>query len=433
MAPAGDGGGEAALEAASPDAGTNTPPEGGTTDAAPTGRTYRMATTGEQLLVSGSAIGLQLTAADIAKDADVSAIHQEVYGIPWDAFTASTQPPPEWVSVMNGLAANAQAARAPVFLSVTMLDGTRQNLSPATVIDNGAVKTQNVTGTQCYDFRSAPDAAARRAAYLAYVDYMVGVFAPAFLDIAIEVNLFFEKCPAAAPGLVDVINAVYDAQKAKHPNMLVFPSIQIEHLYGYSTDSCPVGTPQSNCFATAYATISPIKRDRFAMSSYPYLNGMASAPNLPSDWFTRGPSRGGERGLISETGWLSTPIVAQQSSGTCTQVLSFGESDEAAYVSRVLADADKDSLDLVTWWSDRDLLVDQVMTNCPCTFDTTWCAVVSAFRGPPSTGSTDTQFFGEILLKAFGTMGLRDYTGTAKTSVITPWSEALARPFHGNP
>jgi hypothetical protein len=100
-------------------------------------------------------------------------------------------------------------------------------------------------------------------------------------------------------------------------------------------------------------------------------------------------------------------------------------------VQRVLADADSANLDLVTWWSDRDLLVNQVMTDCPCTFDPTWCYVVSSIRGPASTGTFDTQFFNEILMKAFGTMGLRDCMGVPKASVMAPWRDPLARPYKG--
>jgi hypothetical protein len=59
-------------------------------------------------------------------------------------------------------------------------------------------------------------------------------------------------------------------------------------------------------------------------------------------------------------------------------------------------------MDLVTWWSNRDLVVTELMAECPCDFDPTWCTIVDIFRGPASAGP-DVQFFGELALKAFGT------------------------------
>lgn len=392
-------------------------------------RHFLVASVGEKLLVSGSDLGLQLVDAHVAADADVVGMHHEIYGVPWDAFEADSAPPAEWTAVMQKLSTAAKATGKSVFLSISMLNGNRETLAAKTRIENGQIKTDDAWAPHCYDFRTAADGASKQAAYLRYVDAMVDFFQPAFLNIAIEVNLFFEKCPAATGGAIDVIDAAYDAVKAKHPEILVFPSFQIEHLYGFSKDSCADPSQRDTCFDSAYSVIQNIKRDRFAMSSYPYLNGITRAADLPADWFTRGASRGGERALIAETGWLSTPLVAKTGAGVCQTVFSFTRTDAAGYVDRVLRDAESADLDLVTWWSDEDLVTTEFMTDCPCAFDATWCTVLDIFRGPPGPAGTDTQFFGEIFLKAFGTMGLRDYTGAPKTELYAPWSAALARRF----
>jgi len=331
---------------------------------------------------------------------------------------------------MERFAQAARDAHAPVFLSISMLDGKRESLAAKTTIESGAVKSQDDWTAKCYDFLSAPDGAAKKAAYLRYVAYMVDTLAPAYLNVAIEGNLFFEKCPAATAGVIDVINAAYEQVKASAPDTLVFPSIQIDHLYGYSTDSCPDPSQRDACFDALYETLAPIERDRFAMSSYPYMQGMTQPADLPADWFSRGPARGGEVGLIAETGWPSTDIVVEAKDGTCQTPFAFDEAASAAYLARVLADADAHDLELVTWWSDRDLVVTKLMTDCPCTFDPTWCSVLDLFRGPalPST-TLDSQLFGELLLKVFGTMGLRTYDGTAKKLHMELWDAAKARPY----
>jgi hypothetical protein len=225
------------------------------------------------------------------------------------------------------------------------------------------------------------------------------------------------------------VNAAYDTAKTKRPSVVVFPSIQIDHLYGYSKDSCADQTARDACFDAAYATLAGMKRDRFAMSSYPYLSGISDPRALPFDWFARGAARGKERPLIAETGWLSTPLVAKAKDGTCPKIFDESAADEAAYLSRVLGDAERGSVDLVTWWSDRDLLLESVMTDCPCRLDTTWCSVVDLFRGAAAPGATDTQFLGEVLMKAFGSMGLRLYDGSPKPLVYPVWSAARARPL----
>jgi hypothetical protein len=398
-------------------------------DAGGAPRRFRLATSGAQLVVSGPMLGLQLTAADLATDADVIAVHQEFYGVPWDAFTNGTPPPAEWTALMKSLAAGARSAMKPVFLSLTMLNGTRDRLAATTSIENGQVKTKDATSDACYDFRAAPDGTSRRTAYLRYVEWMMDTFAPAYLNVAVEVNLFLEKCASAAPALVEVANAAYDAAKAKSPGTIVFPSIQIDHLYGYSKDSCPDQTARGACFEKAYAAVTNLKRDRFAMSSYPYLSGVADPASLPADWFTRAAARGKERPLIAETGWLSTGLTAKARDGSCQPVFDFATADAAAYLGRVLADADSSGMDLATWWSDRDLLPERLMTNCPCTFDATWCGVVDVFRGAAPPGTADTGLIGEVLMKAFGTMGLRRYDGAPKPPLYGPWSAALQRPL----
>src|SRR5258708_40248647 len=78
-------------------------------DAGPT-RGYALASTGAQLLVTGGPAREELTPANLADDVDVIAVHQEFYGIPWDAFATGAPPPPEWVAVMVDLAKRARDA-----------------------------------------------------------------------------------------------------------------------------------------------------------------------------------------------------------------------------------------------------------------------------------------------------------------------------------
>jgi hypothetical protein len=407
------------------DGGPDAGPDAGGIDAGPT-RPYRLASGGVQLLVDGG-LGLQITPANLSDDVEVIEVHQEFYGLPWDTFLDGGAPPPEWTAKMQEIA--GALGGKPVFLSVSMLNGERDSLAARTDIVAGTVQSQDHWAAHCYDFAFAPDGAAMRAAYLAYVAWMVDLFAPTYLNVAVEVNLFFEKCPAALAGLIAVSNAAYDAAKAQRPTMIVFPSIQIDHLYGYSQDSCPNQNDRAACFDALYQQITPLKRDRFALSTYPPLGAATKPADLPGDWFTRGAARGNERPLVAETGWNSSPLIAQLRNGTCYTVFTDTEADETAYLDQLLNAAQDAGMDLVNWWSNRDLVVAPFMTACPCTFDATWCTVLNIARGPPSDGGFDTQFFGELAFKAFGTMGIRDYQGNVKPTVYARWQEARAMPI----
>ena len=257
-------------------------------------RSFKLASGGVQLLVTGPALGFQITPADLATDVDVVEVHQEYYGVPWDAFAANTAPPAAWAAQMQQIATAAKAMNRPIFLSISMLNGERDSLAAKTNVQSGSVQTTDHWAARCYDFSTATDAAAMKAAYLAYEDFMIDLFQPAYLNMAVEVNLFFENCPTAAAGVIDVTNAAYDEAKSKKADVIVFPSIQIDHLYGY-TSECAGGdagtADRDTCFEANYAVISPLKRDRFAMSSYPALNAFKSAADLPADWFSRGASK----------------------------------------------------------------------------------------------------------------------------------------------
>lgn len=397
-------------------------------------RSFRLASGGVQLLVSGPELGFQITPADLATDTDVVEVHQEYYGVPWSAFAAGSPPPAEWNAKIMQVAQAAAATGKPIFLSVSMLNGSRDSLAATTTIDNGKVGSTDHWAARCYDPATASDAADIKRAYLAYVDYMLKAFSPTYLNIAVEVNLFFETCPTAAKGVRDLANAAYDEAKARDPSVIAFPSIQIDHLYGYS-DACvggaDGGTARDACFAANFAQIDGLERDRFAMSSYPALGAFAKVSDIPADWFARGPAKKGEEGLIAETGWSSSSLVAERADGTCDTVFTNTEADELAYLDFVLQSAEREHLDVVNWWSDRDLVVSTFMSDCPCTFDKTWCSVLGVFRGPDPgpDASVDTQFLGEVLAKAFGTMGLRNYDGTQKPNVYARWQSALSRPL----
>ena len=307
-------------------------PDGSVADASPTAdsapdadpgprRPYRLASTGAQL---SPVTGLTLGAADLATDVDVIAIHQDFYGMPWDAFRDQVEPPAAWVADIDAIAEQALATGKPIFLSLSPTDGgNRRRLAPRVVVNASGYSTDSSWKPECYDLGTAPDGDDLQDAFARYTTWMVERFAPRWVNVGVELNLFM-PCGAAWEGMVDLEREAYLAAKAAAPGALVFPSIQIDHLYGRSGGSCEPPMTPDQCYAANYPRLQRLQRDRFAISTYPYLqDGITSPSTIPGNWFTRAADEGGEQLIIAETGWLATS-AAGTLDGTCiTQTLFF--------------------------------------------------------------------------------------------------------------
>ena len=391
-------------------------------DAGPT-RPYALASAGAQLyLLQQPQPAIVLTAANLATDVDVVTIHQEFYGVPWNELEANAALPTPWVTVMDTLAAQA-AAIGPTALSLQLVSGEgRRFLADRTFVSGGEVVTQSGWSADCYDFTSASDRVSKRAAYLAYVDWMVRKFRPRYVNVAIEINMF-SVCPTSAwNGLVEVERAAYDVAKAAAPSAIVYPSIALEYLYGYA--NCPGAL--SDCYDAAYAQLAGLKRDRFAVTSLPYLVPSLRDPAaIPADWLTRAGDRGGERTIVAETGWLATSLDVV--SGTqCVTGIASSEALQLAWFDKVMASADR--IELVTWIANRDVMPSSLVDECPCTFDGLWCGFVASLRQKAAMNGMDPAS-AEYGLKVFGAMGLRRYDGTPRPGFLAHWQTARALPW----
>ena len=213
----------------------------------------------------------------------------------------------------------------------------------------------------------------------------------------------------------------------RSPSAHVYPSFILSDLYSSSLNGFD---------AVAVGALSALQRDRLGLSAYPQgLTNDAGQPiipaDLPADYFRRLRDRNPAEPaiVITETGWNSDDLVVG-TPGACSIPLPSTEQRASDYLDVVLSRADLDHMDMVTWWSDRDLIPQQVMATCypvasPPTFSECgtdpWCPPVNIFReafpGDPLAG--------ELLFKIFGTIGMRRYDGTAKPLVIQRWQTAL--------
>jgi hypothetical protein len=399
------------------DGGDGGPADAGTLDGGPTRQVW-LSATGVQAFTTNAPGIFQEHPVDLATDVDAVTFFGEFYGVPWVGFSSDGGPPAAWVAKMQEVAASLLALNKPIFLSLTI---GRDGLTNDVVPEDGGFSTRS-GWAPCFDFAS-DGGGAMKAGYLGYVQWMMASFRPRWVNVAVEINLYGSNCPAAWPGVADVVAGAYAAAKSVDPGVVAFESFAIEPLYGLSNCS---QTP-AQCYETNYGQIARLPRDRFGVSAYPY----GDPALLPADYFTRAANRnpqGAERVVIAETGYNSESIVVGDGvdAGSCQALITGSEALETAYLHRVFSDAEAEGFELIDWWSDRNLLPEPLLTGCPCTYSPDWCAIESFFQ--IYAGGIQ----GDLLFKAFGSMGLRAYDGTPKPQVLDAWQAFQALPLAGD-
>ncbi len=251
----------------------------------------------------------------------------------------------------------------------------------------------------------------------------------------LEPNLYYASCggnTATWRYLVKLERDVYRAVKSEFPSMLLFPSFNLEAIYGVNA----LAAQDTGGFDQAhYLALLAMKRDRLGLVSFPQVIG--NPYKLPVDYLTRILDRNPNEPpvVITEIGWNSSSITYyDQVNRNC--VMAYSEpSYVSAFLKFVLYSGYAGNFDVITWWSSRDEMPAGVVDTCfpeakppdfgECT-DNVWCVAVSAARAYPPPGSVPA--LAELSLKAFGTMGLRLYDGTGKDDVLSTWQQFLDLP-----
>jgi hypothetical protein len=369
----------------------------------------------------------------IAADADVVTVFPEFLGVPFYLFSTTTAPPANdpWVVQLKSLATKVRRLGKPVLLQTVL---TRDRMVPRAIVVNGALTVDAKWAPGCYDFSDAGNAATGDA-YVRYVNWLAKLFNPKYYDFMIEINLYYESCGGASASwnsLVGIEQRAYQTVKAVNSNIIAFPSFTLETIYAHSL----TGFDQQH-----YAALAPLTRDRFGVAAYPYglrrADGTFASPyDLPTDYFSRvrNMNPGEAKMIVTETGWNSVSLAVGTPGNCYPQFLYSDTSYQSAYMQFLLFHAYSDAFEAVTWWSDRDLISSSAMNACypystapgyvECGGDI-WCVAVNGARQdangwPPA--------FSEVVFKAFGTMGLRQYDGTAKPTALSLWQGFVKLP-----
>lgn len=375
---------------------------------------------------------------DNLDDKDLLSLHaDDFWGVPWDQCNAGgCTPPTAWVEKWTTFANDARNKGKVLYLALSPL-GARKTLA-ARLDANGSkiekwAPVEDANG--CYLFASDSNAATYKTAYIEYVKYLVNLIGPTYLSPAVEMNILFNQCPLQKAAWIAWYTAVHQAVKAAFPALIVFPTFQMEHLYGIADTqaACSGGVSRATCFDARLAEALTIPGDRIAFSTYPIVWKYHSdyAYSYPTDTYTRVKNATSRKIWISETGWAAVKILASYPhgiNGNCGADLfpaSIANDGELGnYLGWLLGEAQKQKFEAVIWWLNRDYLDGTVATTCPCTAVHDTCLLTEAFYN--SAASPEGGVTSELLLRLFGNMALRYYDGSPRPAHST-WREYVKR------
>lgn len=369
----------------------------------------------------------------------------DFWGVPWGhcSNNGCAGLPPAWAAQWARLAADAQATGKPLYLALSPLTD-RRALARRVQADGSLADywTTQEDAVGCYLFASDPDAARHKASYIGYVRYLVDLVKPRYLSPAIEVNVPFSACPSQKAAWMAWYADVHNALKAAYPDLVIFPTFQLEHLYGVAAEATRcAGGSFTPCFDQRLAEVLTLPADRIALSSYPMAWSQQAefdhAP--PTDTLARIRQATPRRIWMAETGWTAQSVrasYAHGTAGTCGPVALpatldvagrgtlnvANDAGQAAYMSSLLEAAQAQGVEAVVWWLNRDFLDGDVAATCPCTpASSATCVMAEAFHAAAGDA-------GESMLREFGSMGLRRNDGSARPGQAV-WQNWLGRAY----
>lgn len=376
--------------------------------------------------------------SDVDEDLDVVAIVADYIGVPFDLFAQGMDIPEDhpWTIVARQLIDRVQMSNLPVLLQLGLV--RRAAVGRAEVVD-GELDVNLLWAPSCFDFTS-PEAEEIGVAYINYAAWMAREFQPLYVVNFAEANLYYTNCERSTPSwdkLVEIQNEAYDRIKEEVPDAIVFASTSIEGLYNDTLN----GWDEEQ-----YQDVIRMKNDIFAMASYPFGNRLEDGTfvtpyDLPGDYFSRVKDRHPEvqRLGIAETGWNSASLFAGDEE-FCAENFPYSEEQFALdFATFVINSAHSLDFDLVNWFSFRDTLPAEVVSNCFPRVDGTdpendacmgdfFCQAVNQAKNVVNIPGQD-EIFSEVVLKAFGTMGLKEYTGDSRDLLFRLWRDTYELPL----
>lgn len=359
-------------------------------------------------------------------DKDLISLHVDDFlGIPWENFVAGTPLPIGWTSKLELLAQTAKTAGKPLYLSLAPLGGGNGRKSLTAGVDASGNKGAEGWATPtdssgCYVFSDA-EAETYKQAYIRYCRYVIDLTQPRFFSPAIELSVSYDACPAQKAALNTWYSDIHRSLKATYPTLIIFPSFQMEHMYGLLPGSACGGSITTDaCFEQRLREALTVPADRLAFSMYPNLWKFIGQTVQQHDPFALAQSLTSKKIWVSETGWAAVRIPNPTG---CTDLFPASIANDGIqneYLSWLLSEAQTRRFEGVVWWLNRDYLDGPTAATCPCAGESSTCQLIATFNAAGGPNA-------EILLRMNGNMALNNFNGTPRPA-LTTWRTVLAQP-----
>lgn len=282
----------------------------------------------------GSPAGTKRMKETLAKHAEVVAVYMD-WGVPWpEAFEEK----PFHENVRKEIAATKEriSREHQVFLALNAGAFNRREMAGYW----GQTNMMPRPGKWADKTFDDPDVI---LAFGNYCERMIAEFKPSFLAYALEINMMAGAEPKRFDQFTVLAERVYARLKAKHPELIIFPTFQID--FGVA------GNPGGEKIVRRLMPHS----DAIAISSYPHIRGF-TPDTLPAGWLADVRKLAPDKFfIIAENGfpaapfkgeWFKQPIAVASAPGM-----------QAAYVRWLLAEAQRLDARLVTWFFPSDINV----------------------------------------------------------------------------
>jgi hypothetical protein len=212
-----------------------------------------------------------------------------------------------------------------------------------------------------------------------------------------------------------MFNEIYTTQKALRPDMQIMHTFQADAMWNAKSDTADCFGYDEACVMEKVALVKDLSMDIFGLSMYPIWSYVTNANTLPDNYISIFQRESGHPLAIGETGWQHSTMKLDDVSDppNCIDLLPSSEALQSWWMDRLLTEAETLDMPLVVWWSNHDILPEQVGASCVC-INSSWCNLLNS--EPP---------IADLGWRFFGSMGLRDYDGNPR-QCLTAWQNAVA-------
>jgi hypothetical protein len=178
-----------------------------------------------------------------------------------------------------------------------------------------------------------------RSAFLTYAQYVAINYKPAYMALGVEMNLYSQKNKEDFENFKSLYFEAYDRVKESSPDTQVTVTFQYEDLQG------KLPTEDKHFPAWQLVKTFDAKMDVAAISTYPSFV-YARAGDIPDNYYSQLRGFTAKPIVIAEMGYASAAGVQGINSGS--------EEEQAAFLTRALAEAQGLSMPFVIWFAGWD-------------------------------------------------------------------------------